>query len=127
MAIRTRFRRVQLPLLALAALVAAVAAAGTLGVSTASGAYPCNTHYAAPATCAIKGTLYIACSGVNLRYSLSTSSAVHGNPPPGTYYRYTGYSVGQNVNGSSYCLGVTSANWILTDSGWVSRTVAYIT
>lgn len=115
-------------LLLLAALVLSLAAAlGAGSVPTASAGYPCNTHYEAPATCSIKGTLYIQCTNAVLRYALSTSSAVHGYPPIGTYYRYTGLTVGQWVDGSNYCLRTSSSNWILTDSGWISRTIAYIT
>ena len=95
--------------------------------SPASAGPPCNSHYAAPATCSILGTLQVACSGARLRYSLSTSSAIHGYPPVGGYYRYTGYAVGQFVDGSSYCLGTSSNLWVLTDSGWITRALAYIT
>lgn len=126
MAIKVPSRRVRL--LVVAAVVLSLAVVfGSGRVSTASAGYPCNTHYAAPANCVNLGTLYVACSGATLRYSLSTSSAVHGYPPVGTYYRYSGLTVGQYVNGSGYCLGVSSSNWILTDSGWISRTLAYIT
>ena len=118
----------RLRLLVMGALVLSLAAIfGSGRVSTASAGYPCNTHYAAPANCNNLGTLYIACSGATLRYSLSTTSAVHGYPPAGTYYRYSGLTVGQYVDGSNYCLGVSNSNWILTDSGWISRTLAYIT
>lgn len=118
----------RLRLLVMVALVLALAAVfGSGRVSTASAGYPCNTHYSAPANCVILGTLYVACSGATLRYSLSTGSAVHGYPPVGTYYRYTGLTVGQFVDGSNYCLGVSNSYWILTDSGWISRTLAYTT
>ncbi len=118
----------RLRLLVMGALVLSLAAIfGSGRVSTASAGYPCNTHYAAPASCVNLGTLYVACSGSTLRYSLSTSSAVHGYPSVGTYYRYSGLTVGQYVDGSNYCLGVSNSNWILTDSGWISRTLAYIT
>lgn len=126
MAIKAPSWRVRL--LVMAAIMLSLAAVFAGGrASTASAGYPCNTHYAAPASCNILGTLYIACSGATLRYSLSTTSAAHGFPPVGTYYRYSGLTVGQFVNGSGFCLGVSSSNWILTDSGWISRTLAYIT
>jgi hypothetical protein len=125
MAIEPRSRRPRV--LALAGVVLALAVVSAGGrVEAASAGYPCNTHYAAPANCNILGTLRVACSGATLRYSLSTTSAAHGYPPVGTYYRYTGLTVGQYVNGSNYCLGVSSSNWLLTDSGWISRTLAYI-
>jgi hypothetical protein len=126
MATRTPSWRVRLAVFVAAGLALAVVF-GIGGVSPASAGYPCNTHYAAPATCVIKGTLHVDCSGAVLRYSLSTSSAIHGYPPVGGYYRYTGLTVGQYVNGSSYCLGISSSYWILTDSGWISRTIAHIT
>jgi hypothetical protein len=126
MAIKAPSWRLRLLIAAAVALSLAVVF-GSGRVSIASAGYPCNTHYAAPANCSILGTLYVACSGATLRYSLSTSSAIHGYPPVGTYYRYTGLTVGEYVNGSGYCLGISSSNWILTDSGWISRTLAYIT
>lgn len=126
MAIKASSWRVRLAVVAAVVLSLAVVVGG-VRVSTASAGYPCNTHYAAPANCNILGTLYVACSGAVLRYSLSTSSAIHGYPPVGTYYRYTGLTVGEWVNGSGYCLGTSSSYWILTDSGWISRTIAYIT
>jgi hypothetical protein len=94
--------------------------------STASAGFPCNTH-ASSAGCSNLGTLFIACPGANLRYNLSTTSAIHGNPTAGTYFRYSGYKAGQFVNGLGYCLGISSSNWLLTDSGWITRTLAYIT
>jgi hypothetical protein len=118
--------RARLAVLAVAVSLSALAA-GAGRISPASAGPPCNTHYAAPANCVIKGTLRVACSGARLRYSLSTSSAIHGYPPVGGYYRYTGLTVGQSVNGASFCLGLSSYYWLLTDSGWISRTLAYIT
>jgi hypothetical protein len=109
------------------AVLAFVAAAVMARSRPASAGPPCNSHYAAPVTCSILGTLHVACSGAHLRYSLSTSSAIHGYPPVGGYYRYTGYAVGQYVDGSGYCLGTSSNAWVLTDSGWITRTLAYIT
>src|SRR3954447_12993434 len=109
MAIRTPSWRVRLVALAAAGLALAVVF-GIGRISSASAGPPCNTHFAAPATCSIKGTLQVDCSGATLRYSLSTSSAVHGNPPQGGYYRYTGYTVGQFVDGSQYCLHFSSSN-----------------
>lgn len=86
MAIKAPSWRIRL--LVVAAVVLSLAVVfGSGRVSTAFAGYPCNTHYAAPANCNILGTLYVACSGATLRYSLSTSSAVHGYPPVGTYYR----------------------------------------
>lgn len=126
MAIKAPSWRVRLFVVVAVVLSLAAVFAGER-VSTASAGYPCNTHYAAPANCNILGTLYVACSGATLRYSLSTTSAAHGNPSVGTYYRYTGLTVGQYVDGSDYCLGVSNSYWILTDSGWISRTLAYIT
>lgn len=126
MAIKAPSWRVRL-LVVVTILLALGVIVGSARVSPASAGYPCNTHYAAPANCNILGTLYVACSGATLRYSLSTTSANHGSPPVGTYYRYSGLTVGQYVDGRNYCLGVANSYWILTDSGWISRTLAYIT
>jgi hypothetical protein len=124
MTIRSPSWRVRVLVLALIVLGLAVAlAAGR--PSTASAGFPCNTH-ATSAGCSNIGTMLIVCWGANLRYAHTTSSAIHGNPTPGTYFRYSGYTSGQFVDGSGYCLGISSLNWLLTDSGWITRTLAYI-